>query len=289
MHLLLFAAFALTTLAAAENARHEAPVYTIESVVNSATNRAGPIAPNTLVSVYGTNLCLAERGVSAEDLRGGILPNVLPGTGCRVLVENIPASIYYASPKQINFLIPSNLLATKVNFQVILNGVAGPAFKLPLSETAPGLFQADSEFVIATRPDGTVITRSSPAAPGDIIILYATGLGRTTPAAVYSQIATTAARLARALEFRLVLQGEDVERERLLYVGLTPGFAGLYQINLKLPENVPPEPEIRIGFGESLSPEAMKLPVGGFPASVIEPEAPPASPEAQRYLPLARP
>jgi uncharacterized protein (TIGR03437 family) len=273
MRALLLTALVLNALAAEQPQRH-APAYTIEAIVNSATNRPGPIAPNTLVSVYGTNLCMAERAVSGEDLRGGILPNVLPGTGCRVLVGNLPASIYYASPKQINFLIPSNLLATTVDFQVVMNSLAGPPLRIPLAEIAPGVFQFDAEYAVGTRTDGSAVTPSEPALPGETIVLYGTGLGRTTPAAIYSQIATTAARVTRSPDFRMVLQGVDIERERILYVGLTPGFAGLYQMNVKLPESAPANPEIRIGFGETLSPEGVKLPLKDVPprATAEQPE-----------------
>jgi uncharacterized protein (TIGR03437 family) len=253
-------AFLSILTASAEDTRRHAPAYTAEAIVNAATNQAGPIAPNTLVSIYGTGLCMAARAVSIEDLRGGVLPTVLPGTGCRVIFGGIPANIYYASPTQINFLVPSNLLATTFDIRVTMNALNGPSVRLQLAETAPGLFQLSPEFVVATRPDGSVITPENPAHPGDVIVLYATGLGPTSPKAEAGQIATTAARVTTP-NFRLLLDGTDVERWRAFYVGLTPGFAGLYQINLTLPENLADKPVIRIGFGDLLSPEGLKLPL----------------------------
>lgn len=257
-------AFAFVFTAGAEDTRRHAPAYTAEAIVNAATNQAGPISPNTLVSIYGTGLCMAARAVSPEDLRGGILPNVLPGTGCRVMFDGIPANIYYASPTQINFLVPSNLIATRYEVLVTMNALNGPAVRMQLAETAPGLFQLDPEFTVATRPDGSVVTPDNPARPGDVIVLYATGLGRTSPRAEAGQIATTAARVTSP-GFRLLLDGSDVDRERAFYVGLTPGFAGLYQINLRLPENLVENPSIRIGFGDQLSPEGLKLPLSSLP------------------------
>lgn len=276
MRSFVLAALALNLLAAAEQPTRQAPAYTLDAVVNSATNKAGPIAPNTLVTVYGTNLCMAERAVSGEDLRGGLLPTVLPGTGCRVTVGDIPASIYYASPKQINFLIPSDLLAATHNFAVVMNGLYGPTLKITLSDIAPALFQFDAEYVVGTKVDGSGVTPTSPALPGETIVLYATGLGRTSPAAISSRIATTASRITRSADFRMILQGAEVEKERIFYVGLTPGFAGLYQINIKLPEVLSRNPDIRIGFGDTLSPEGLKLPVGEIPPA---PEAPPETPQ----------
>jgi uncharacterized protein (TIGR03437 family) len=258
----LLAIFSLLT-ASAEDTRRHAPAYTAEAIVNAATNQAGPVAPNTLVSIYGTGLCMASRAVSPEDLSGSVLPTVLPGTGCRVIFGGIPANIYYASPTQINFLVPSNLLATTFDVRVTMNALNGPAVRLQLAETAPGLFQLDPEFAVATRPDGSVITPENPAQPGDVIVLYATGLGPTSPRAEAGQVATTAARVTTP-NFRLLLNGIDVERERAFYVGLTPGFAGLYQINLNLPMNVADDPAIQVGFGSRLSPEGLKLPLKSF-------------------------
>jgi uncharacterized protein (TIGR03437 family) len=51
-----------------------------------------------------------------------------------------------------------------------------------------------------------------------------------------------------------------VDRANLLYAGAAPGFAGLYQINLRLPSDLSNNPELRIGFRDIVSPEAVRLP-----------------------------
>ena len=50
---------------------------------------------------------------------------------------------------------------------------------LELADVSPALFQSDPEFAIAARADGSLITPKAPASAGEIIILYATGLGIT--------------------------------------------------------------------------------------------------------------
>ncbi len=58
----------------------------------------------------------------------------------------------------------------------------------------------------------------------------------------------------------MLLNGTAVESARIGYAGLSPGFAGLYQINVQLPEDLETDPEIRIALGEEMSQEGVKLP-----------------------------
>ena len=62
-------------------------------------------------------------------------------------------------------------------------------------------------------------------------------------------------------DFRVVLNGADVDRGNIQYAGVTPGFAGLFQINLVLPADAPASPQIQIGYGSQLSPAGVILPL----------------------------
>ena len=154
--LVLIAAIAL---AAADV--NDAPAYTAAGIVNAADNQPGPIAPNTLVSLYGVRLSYVIKGMTPDDIHGGVLPTVLPGTGVHVLVGNLPATIYYVSPDQINFLVPANLLPGPSTVQVVLDGHSGPAVAVKLAAASPGLFQLDAHNAVALHVDGTVVTSAS--------------------------------------------------------------------------------------------------------------------------------
>jgi uncharacterized protein (TIGR03437 family) len=106
-----------------------------------------------------------------------------------------------------------------------------------------------------------VVTGENAARAGDYVILYATGLGETKPKIAPGQIPKAAAMLEHMASFRVLLNDEQLDRANVLYAGLAPGFAGLYQINLKLPDTVPRNPEIRIGFNDILSPTNVRLPL----------------------------
>jgi uncharacterized protein (TIGR03437 family) len=252
---------AAPTLWADTSGTRQAPVYSAASIVNAADNQVGPLAPNTIGTIYGTGLSYVTSMLTPNDMHGIELPTVLPGTGVHVLVGGIPANIYYVSPTQINFLVPASLLPAAATIEVVSNSLQGPAIPIQLAGASPALFQLDAQNAVATRPDGSLLTPDSPASPGGIVILYATGLGQTVPAAAYSEVPIAAAVLKQFADFKATLDGLAVDAGGILYAGLAPGFAGLYQINLRLPDTCGSNPEIRIGFGDTLSKPGLRLPV----------------------------
>lgn len=255
----LLAALALGPLLADTSGTRGAPIYTADSIANSAANVAGLYAPNTFITIYGQNLAYVTRQITTDDIRAGILPTALIGTGVRVLINQIPGDIYYVSPTQINLLIPTSLIAGPAIVQLVVDGVGGPAVSITLDASAPALFESALRTVVATHANGSLITAGAPAHAGELIVLYATGLGVTIPAAIPNQLPLTAASLASISEFRVILNGVPVDPGRVDYAGATPGYAGLFQINVRLPENVAALPEIRVGSGDRLSPAGRYL------------------------------
>jgi uncharacterized protein (TIGR03437 family) len=241
-------AAALLIRAEAPN-RAPKPLYVPSSIVNSANPEADGLAPNTIASIYGTDLAFTTRAVAETDVRAGIMPTTLPTTGVKVLIGGIPAHLYYVSPTQINFLVPSNLMPGNVNLQVGINSLYGPAVRVRIVEAAPALFQADPEFAVA----------SGIAAPGEVVTLYATGLGAVVPQPAPGEIPEKAAWLEKRSQFRVVIGETTLPRDRVLYVGVAPFFAGLYQINLRMPDQAGRNPEIRIGVGDRMSPAGVRL------------------------------
>lgn len=230
------------------------PTYTAAAVAHAATNSAGSYAANTLISIYGVNLSIGVQAITAADIAGGNLPTYLGPLSTRVELDGQFASLYYASPTQINALLPPNLLTGPHTLQIIANGRAGPAVRITFEESAPGLFESDDHHVIATHGNGPVVSAAAPAQGGEVIVLYATGLGPTNPPAVINRIASVAAKLVALPSFEVWINGTPVPADRVQYAGLTPGFAGLYQINVRLPDAAPPDPEIRVGTPGRMSP-----------------------------------
>ncbi len=239
----------------------EAPLYSAQSIVNAADNQPGALAPNALATIYGQNLAYGTQALSANDVQGGTLPTVFPNTGVHVIIGNIVANLIYVSPTQINFLVPPNLIPATVNLQVVVDSWAGPAIPIQLAAAAPGLFQLDAQNAIATEADGSLITPQTPAKPGDVIVLYATGLGQTAPPVVYSLIPNAAASIIAMASLTVSFDGVAIDPSAILYAGVAPGFGGLYQINLTLPASVGANPRIAVGVAGSVSASGVTLPV----------------------------
>lgn len=258
---ILLAALALGPLLADASGTAGAPFYTAEGIANSAANIAGYYTPNSFLTIYGQNLSYVTKAIGPDEIHGSQLPIVLTGTGVSVLINQIPAYIYFVSPGQVNVLIPPLLIPGPATVQLLRDGLAGPPVHITLSAAAPALFLSDGTTAIATHGNGPLVTGSAPAQPGEVVVLYAAGLGITNPPAISGQVNRSAAPIADRTGFRVLLNGAEIDPSLISYAGATPGFAGLFQINLRLPDDAPPNPEIRIGVGTMLSPAGVFLPV----------------------------
>ena len=237
------------------------PCYSAASIANSAAGVADYYAPNTFISIYGQSLAVNTVSISAEDLSGGTLPIALIGANVVVLINNIPAYMWYVSPTLVNVLIPADLIAGPATLQLEVDGKYGPPAAINLSATAPALFQTDATTILATHADSSLVTASSPAQAGEVIVLWATGLGPTVPPVIPNQVPEAAAPLAAMSQFQVLVDGVAVDPGLIYYAGATPTCAGLYQINVRLPEGAAANPEIRIAASGTMSPPGRFLAV----------------------------
>jgi uncharacterized protein (TIGR03437 family) len=251
----ILAALALAACLCAQDAN--APNYTAAGIVNGASFTPG-LAPNTIVSIFGTNLSWDTHTLQASDITGGALMPTTMGN-VEVYFEGWPAYLYYVSPTQINLLVPSSLLPGTFQFWVARQGTRGPIVTVTLGSAAPAIFQTSSGVVIATHLDGSLVSSASPAVAGGIVTLWATGLGNTYPALADGALPTGVQWLSQMSLFDVEINGTALDPTAILYAGVAPGFAGLYQVNVQLPDPLPPNPEIRLGLGGVLSPPGLIL------------------------------
>lgn len=201
---------------------------------NSTLNIYNPVpgaalAPGTLVQIGGSALAASSASASVP------LPTTLGGT--QVIIGGEPAPLVSVSPTQLTAQIPYKL-APAMQYQVVVsaNGALSTPAPIQLAATDPGIATATSGLVTATHANGTAISESSPAAPGETIVLAATGLGATD-----NPVAEGAAAPASPLANAVAKPTVTINNEQAVvsFAGLQPGEAGIYQINVQVPTDAP--------------------------------------------------
>ena len=237
----------------------QAPVYSAGTIVNAPNYAPGPFAPNSILSIFGSALARSSQGVTAGDIVNNTLPLELNNT--RVYVMDSPAPLLYVSDSQVNFLVPGNQLDGDVKIRVVREGLTGPEITVTLVDAAPALFQTAAGYAIAAHVDSSAVAPGSPAHAGEIIVVYACGLGMTQPNPAPGAIPQSAAAIQRLSDLKVYLGGTAIDPAGILYVGVTPGSPGLYQINVILPDNLGTDPEIRVAIADQSTPPGLKIAV----------------------------
>lgn len=244
-------------------ARGAAPSYSKESIVKSSDYAPGPFAPGSIVTIFGSGLGESSRGIALD---AGALRLPFELNNARVYVGGYPAPMFYASDIQINFQIPPTLIAGPVTIRVAVDGNTislGPEITVALVDAAPALFPLppDGVYALAQHADYSLLTADSPAHAGDIVVIYLTGLGRINLYLASGEIPPLIQLPLLGSDLKVSLGGVVMDPVLVKYAGMTPGFAGLYQINLALPGNLGTDPEIRVAVGGQQSPAGLKLPL----------------------------
>jgi uncharacterized protein (TIGR03437 family) len=206
----------------------------ISSVLNAASFQPG-IEAGSWAMIKGVNLANTTRIWTAADFSGASLPTSLSGVS--VTIDGDPAFVYYISPTQINVQAPSD--STLGNVQVVVNnnGALSAPATVVLQKYTPAFFMVPgTNYAIASRlPDYALVGNlSTPAIPGETLVLWATGFGPTIPAAPAGVEVSGAPATASAPT--VTVGGMPV---RVVSSVLTTGSAGLYQITIQLPANLP--------------------------------------------------
>ncbi|MDQ6699963.1 MAG: hypothetical protein M3Z36_07240, partial [Acidobacteriota bacterium] len=203
-----------------------APEISTGGVVNAASFERS-LAPGGIATIFGTNLTAASQASASSTP----LPEKLGETV--VLVNGIPAPLLLVTSTQINFQIPYETSPGMASVGVVADGSAGKIVQVNIATTAPGIFTNGSGSGVIQNEDYLPNGPLSPAKAGSYVVIYATGGGRTDNA-VPSGTATPHSPLSRSLQPVKVRIGN---RESVVsFCGLTPGFAGLMQVNVQVPD-----------------------------------------------------
>ena len=189
------------------------------------------VAPNGLLSIFGTNL-----GSNAV-VGSTPLPTMVGGT-C-VTLNNVALPLFMVSPLQINAQIPPNMAAG--TYPLVIRSVSGQAAsvsqQLTVSKYAPAVLVDSTGQIALFHADGSPVNKDNPANRDEPLTMYALGLGPTTGGAVTSGMPSPASPLAITGAVEVFFGDPSYKQAGIIvdWSGLTPGYIGLYQLNLRVP------------------------------------------------------
>ncbi len=235
------------------------PEIGFDGVVNSATfDKTKPVSPGTIVALFGTQLAPSTAVALFTPL-----PRELSST--KIFTNGTQAPLFFVSHGQINFQIPWETPQGIRTVQVVRDGEAGNLVSADISDRSSGIFRVNiGEYgaiinasttgpgnVVFALPEGTISSpgfSSAPARPGEVLSIFATGLGAVTPLAGTGEVTPPAPPLLRAFDVPLVNFGRAVLGPFAVpsFVGLTPGLVGLFQVNVTVPEDAPTNPRTAV-------------------------------------------
>lgn len=208
------------------------PVAFPTGAVNGASfARFAPLAPGSIFSLFGRNL--ASSTTIASELP---LPRELGQV--RVTLGGASVPLFYTDTGQVNAQVPTELApGKKASLLVTIRGVAAPPNVVTLAAIQPGIFTLDSSGRgrgVITDSRGALSDSTNPARRGEVVVVYATGLGATSPLVATGAVSPSnpPARVIQPVIAYIGGVAAPVE-----FSGLTPGFVGLYQVNIRIPGN----------------------------------------------------
>jgi len=239
------------------------PVAGFGGVVDAAVG-ATPVNPGDIVSVYGEQFTFSAAASASPPL-----PTTIGTT--RVLFNGEYAPMYYVGHSsqgydQINFQVPMDAQTGTGLVQVQRDGLNGNIVSVSVASRAPSLLQIgayaaavnDMDYSLPM-PVGYPIVWSygtHPASVGDVLTLYGIGLGPTTVAVASGAPAPPYPGLAWLTAVPMVKFGASIAgiMATPTYYGLSPGSAGLYQINVAVPQGAPKgDVLVSLIFSDSIS------------------------------------
>jgi uncharacterized protein (TIGR03437 family) len=225
------------------SAAHEAyfpqaadPPVIREDGIRNAASLTGALAPGAIAAVMGSRFAYAEQVASR-------FPIATQMNAITVRVNGTAVPLLYVGPDQINFHLPYTLTPGPLNITVTnVTSESAVVQTTGLVAVAPAIFamnaRGEGQGAVLIANTGLLAAPAleriaRPARRGEIVEIYATGLGRVD-ALIAPGAAAPSARLANTVETPVVTIGGA--RADVSFSGLTPGAIGLYQVNARIAE-----------------------------------------------------
>jgi len=217
------------------------PAVTAAGIANAASFATGSVSPGEILSLFGSGLGPAQ-GANLQFTYPTLVSNSLEGV--HVWFNGVPAPITYASATQVNAVVPYEVAGqTSTQVQVEYLGAVTAPITLPVAAVTPGLFTAAAsgtgQGAILNVTASTVNSAANPAARGDWVAIFGTGMGVTSPAGADGMVAGAPyGQLPANVNVTVTMGGLPCQTN---YVGAAPSLiSGALQINAQVPSGVTP-------------------------------------------------
>ena len=215
-------------------------------IVNAASYQTG-LAPGSLFTIFANNL-------SGGTTTAASAPWATSWNGISVKINGIAAPLGYVSPTQINAQVPFEIAPGTAQLTIASNGTTAGPVSLTIQSAAPGTFVYAGGRAPAINQDGTLNLPGNPAPAGSFVSVYLTGQG-----VVDRPVATGAAAPIGALSNTVALTTATIGGvpATVSFSGLAPGFVGLCQVNLLVPNLPAGDQQVIVTIGGVASNPAM--------------------------------
>jgi uncharacterized protein (TIGR03437 family) len=222
-----------------------APLPTIARVVNAASYQGNSIAPGELITLFASD---ADHPIGPSTPVGlqldssGKVATTLGGV--QVVINGFACPLTYVSATQVNAVVPYEV-APLVTASVLVKFQGQTSNGVPVNvvTTSPGIYTLNSSGTgpaAALNSNNTVNSPNNPATRGDVIVLYLTGEGQTSPPGVTGKVTvanpTPPYTPAPLLPIGITIGGQAAS---YLFAGQAPGIvSGVLQLNVTLPTSI---------------------------------------------------
>jgi uncharacterized protein (TIGR03437 family) len=239
----------------------QTPSFTAASVLNAASQVAGPIAPGMLVEITGSNF----GGPLLYPQCSSSYPVSTTCNGVSVLVNGTAAPVISDSANAITFQVPNNVGGSTANLQVTTSPNGPTLFSavvpVPAAATAPGLFSGanGTGSYYDSSAGGLLPGTSPPVQVGDTVVLYGTGFGATNPVVTAGNQAPTPAAAVVA-NVTMTINNQSVP---VTSAGLAPGDVGYDQVVFTVPSG------LTVPANQTTASFPMVVTVGGVASNAV--------------------
>lgn len=207
------------------------------------------LAPYTHATLRPTGFNrFAESTVNFKDDGSSVMPTALGDL--EVVVGDVKAPIQLVSADKIEIVIPQSVAPSNnvpIVIQRLSTGSIVAAGTLVLAQAAPSLFTTSGDGagqVMAKNPAGTSNSASDRVGRGEVISLFGTGFG--APSGIPPDGEPAADKMDATGSLQVAIGTALVPRDNIQYFGLAPGLIAVWQIDVKVPDSAPPDPNVPV-------------------------------------------